>query len=164
MQRKRRSGASDDGIAEVPVPCGFPRVRGIWFTVAFRETITIAAIGRAGRRVTRHWRIQRIESGLYGPAQECRPLSGTRTIARRARAAGVKIDNGGNLGRRAAHHRRRHKERGRRRTRQDQISHEAQNQLEALRPPVKLRIMGSRTERRKPVSSAGPVFEKSEPS
>ena len=122
MQRKRRSGASDDGIAEVPVPCGFPRVRGIWFTVAFRETITIAAIGRAGRRVTRHWRIPRIESGLYGPAQECRPLSGTRTIARRASAAGDQIDNVGNLGRRAAHHRRRHKERGRRRTRQDQIS------------------------------------------
>lgn len=35
------------------------------------------------------------------------------------------------------------RERGRRRTRQDQISLKAQNQLEALRPPVKLRIMRS---------------------
>ena len=46
------------------------------------------------------------------------------------------------------------RERGRRRTRQDQIS--------LGLSPVKLRTERIRTERRKLVSSAGPVFEKSE--
>src|SRR5216684_8703492 len=55
----------------------------------------------------------------------------------------------------------RHGERGRRRTRQDQIS------LKAWRPgwawkPVKLRTARIRTERRKLVSSAGPIFDQSE--
>jgi hypothetical protein len=49
----------------------------------------------------------------------------------------------------------RHRERGRRRTRQDQISLKAWE-------PVKLRTFKIRTERRKPVSSAGPDFEKRE--
>jgi hypothetical protein len=48
------------------------------------------------------------------------------------------------------------KERGRRRTRQDQISRGS------FETPVKLRTIEIRTERRKLVSSAGPVFEKSE--
>src|SRR5262245_17569805 len=45
------------------------------------------------------------------------------------------------------------RERGRRRTRQDQISYRAL-------APVKLRVVkDTRTERRKPVSSAGPVLK-----
>ena len=46
-------------------------------------------------------------------------------------------------------------ERGRRRTRQDQISTEAMG-------PREIADLKIRTERRKPVSSAGPVFQKSE--
>jgi hypothetical protein len=46
-------------------------------------------------------------------------------------------------------------ERGRRRTRQDQISTEALG-------PREIADLKIRTERRKPVSSAGPVFQKSE--
>jgi len=52
MRRKRRSGATAGEIAEVLLSCGFPRICGIWFTVAFRKTVTIAAIGCPGRRVT----------------------------------------------------------------------------------------------------------------
>jgi hypothetical protein len=55
------------------------------------------------------------------------------------------------------HHQQRQWKRGRRRTRQDQIS----LGLKIAGETADLKI---RTERRKLVSSAGPVFEKSEPS
>ena len=38
----------NDQIAEVPVSCGFPRIREIWFTLRFRGTITIATVSWPG--------------------------------------------------------------------------------------------------------------------
>ena len=122
MRRKRRSGASGGESAEVLVSCGFPRLRGIWFTVAFRETITIAAIGYPGALCSAA--IGAFEG--MGPgsvaAQEYRTPSGTRTIACRAMRRRWSDQQCGEFGQQRRAYRRRRKERGRRRTRQDQIS------------------------------------------
>ena len=98
MRRKRRSGAGDDEIAEVLLSCGFPRACGIWFTVPFRETITIAAIKGPGRCVSRHWRVRRNGSGLFEATQEDRTLSGTRKLPAARCAAGGQINNIRGLG------------------------------------------------------------------
>ena len=85
MRRKRRSGASGDEIAEVLVSCGFPRVRGIWFTVAFRETITIAAIGCPGRCVTPPLaRSKRMGPGSAEHHKSAAPRPGHDAVACRA--------------------------------------------------------------------------------
>src|SRR5687767_10728466 len=123
MRRKRRSGAGGGEIAEVPVSCGFPRVCGIWFTVAFRETITIAAIGTNERRGNPA--MGAVEGIGLGSAEQVKSsaLCPEQAKAPAARCVtGGQIGNVGDLGRRAAHLPRRRKERGRRRTRQDQIS------------------------------------------
>ena len=84
MRRKRRSDTGAGEMTEVLVSCGFPRVCGIWFTVAFRETITIAAIGTPRRCVTPPLARSKDGSGLRGTARERRTLSGTRKMACRA--------------------------------------------------------------------------------
>jgi hypothetical protein len=101
-------------------------------------------------------------SRLRGAAQERRTASGTRCSCRprvvRSKRE-YKCQDQGKSGRRAPLAR--HGERGRRRTRQDQISLEAWKPGRAWKP-VKLRTARIRTERRKLVSSAGPIFGKSE--
>jgi hypothetical protein len=71
----------------------------------------------------------------------------------------IQINNVGDLGRSAAQLRRRRQERGRRRTRQDQISLGPQDHS-GFKTAGKIADHEIRTERRKPVSSAGPVFER----
>ena len=152
MQRKRRSGASAGEIAEVPMPCGSPRVCGIWFTVAFRQTITIAAIGMPRRCVMpplARWKepVRPRRNSTRAP----HPVRDAKTACRAMRRR-WSDQQCGELGGAARH--RRHEERGRRRTRQDQISRGG------FKTAGEIADHEIRTERRKPVSSAGPVFER----
>jgi hypothetical protein len=134
MRRKRRSGASGDEIVEVLVSCGFPRVCGIWFTVAFRETITIAAIGTTGAtpplaRSGERGRAPRGRSRVPHSArdkQKCLP-----------RGADGQISNVGNLGRAPRSFGGGVKNEG--------VGEHVRTKfhMAALRPPVKLRIMRS---------------------
>ena len=143
---------------KVPAVQAFSPDRERRFTLAFRTTITIAR-KRAG--------------GLTAQAASETAASSPRFAPKRSRnlpGRGHWIDMGGQrpYGRKtrsaetAGSRRRRQMrgplERGRRRTRQDQIS-------SGTLGPVKLRSLDElRTERRKPVSSAGPVLERANPS
>ena len=103
--------------------------------------------------------LEGIAPGLCGAAQEFRPLSGTRPMACRAMRRRWSDRQCRDLGRRAAHLRQRREERGRRRTRQDQISPGPQDHS-GFETAGEIADHEIRTERRKLVSSAGPVFER----
>lgn len=82
MRRKRRSGARGGEIAEVLVSCGFPRVRGIRFTVAFRETITIAAVPCPGRCAAAISACPRVCDALWRRAAEPDSASQVSSVLR----------------------------------------------------------------------------------
>jgi len=157
MRRKRRSDTGAVEMTEVLVSCGFPRVRGIWFTVAFRETITIAAIGTPRRCVTPPLARTKDGSRPCEAAQEFRTLSGTRKMACRAMRRRWSDQQCGELG-------------------VPRVIGGTKNEGvgEHVRTRFHLKLKTNRgfgtageiadheirTERRKPVSSAGPVFER----
>ena len=162
--------------------CAFPLICGNRFTPAFRETITIGAVSCPGccaapsarsRASSTRYVLRRGALLIRGPSRAMAPGSaeqregcctacGTRCSCRprvvRSKRE-YKCQDQGKSERRAPLAR--HGERGRRRTRQDQISLEAWKPGRAWKP-VKLRTARIRTERRKLVSSAGTILEKSE--
>jgi len=115
MWRKRLPAAAGGKIAKATVLQGLLPISGIWFTVPFRETITIGRERGAGAPVLPER--QRIKHpGLLGPWMIRTDVKGFWRIG--FGAAPGAIGTG--------------RERGRRRTRQDQIS-------AGLCGPVKLR-------------------------
>jgi hypothetical protein len=133
MVRKYFTGRRSGGMREVPVSRGFLGNFRKRFTLAFGEPITIAATGTTGRTLATASR--RTRSHVW------RAVNSERNVWDLGKAAGQSATG---------------LERGRRRTRQDQIS-QAIGQLDRWTQEIANRC-GIRTERRKPVSSAGPAF------
>jgi hypothetical protein len=147
MGCKRVSGAERCGIAKTRVSRRFPLVRGIRFTLPFRETITIGADSCPGCCAARlrcaadpgaHACAMDVGPGSAEQRQARCTASGTRPsrVASRLQSRISEATIKGLCGIQSARPPRGHGERGRRRTRQDQISLRQ-------RSPVKLRTSRS---------------------